>query len=159
MKKAAKKAAKKGSRKSSARISESYYLAILRQKPTASLVEKVEWVKRLLGKPDFKVVEIDGGKVNVLECSLSRGTFKKAADMVCWVNKDNQQHKIQFLNARWPFDPALNDDNESVTVPAHGASAWYRISSKSGSPGLSVPYEYGVDVPPGPPGPVIISDD
>jgi hypothetical protein len=137
-----------------------YWEAILHQPPPRRVSDITVWVKHVYEPPDFKVATIQGGNVvTENQCHLSRGAKKYAPDMVCWTNKDLVDHVVQFLNARWPFDPALNTNNEKILVPALGTSAWYQISPGSGAPGLSVSYEYGVDVPPGPPGPGVISDD
>lgn len=135
------------------------YLAILRRPPDLRAMVK-KWFVFHLARPEFKLVTILNDDINDnRSCNLSRGLLKRVPDWVCWVNKDGKQHVIQFTNGRWPFDPSLNTDHEKITVPALQPSAWYQISRNSGGAGQSVPFEYGVDVPPPAPGPEIVSDD
>jgi len=157
MKKAARKGRKVLRKKRKAPLA--YFRAILLENPSARAIAQAKWIKFPFEKVDFHVIKINGGGPDKNECRMSRGLFRNAGDMVCWANRDNEDHVVQFINARWPFDPALNTNNESILVPAKSTSAWYQIDPGSGSLGLEVRYEYGIDIAPGPPGPSIISVD
>src|SRR5262245_42239868 len=101
-----------------------YYQAISYTTPTELLVRAIPWVKVPVLPPNFVVIELHNGTPTPYQCHASRGTLKMSPDRVCWVNKDTQDHVIQFLNGQWPFLPSQNPGNEQILVPALGASGW-----------------------------------
>ena len=138
-----------------------YYRALSIARPVGSLADKIKWVKFPLVPPDFVIIEILNGVPTPYQCHASRGTIQMAGDRVCWVNKDNRQHIVQFLSGTWPFAAAQNPaGDEKIVVPALGASDWYVMAAIPGSPqGVSATFSYYIDVAPPPPGPGVLSDD
>src|SRR5262249_7533499 len=123
------------------------------------LVRAIPWVKVPFLPPNFVVIELHNGTPTPYQCHASRGTLKMSPDRVCWVNKDTQDHVIQFLNGQWPFLPSQNPGNRQILVPALGGSGWYAMTPIKGVLGVSITYDYSIDIPFPPPGPGVIGDD
>jgi len=137
-----------------------YYRALLHSRPTGVIAQELTWIKIEKKPPEFLKIEILNGDPTPLQCHASRGTGKLGSDRVCWVNKDVREHVIQFLNGLWPFLPAQNLNNdEKIVVPALAGTQWFVMDKTGAGSGLPVTFDYGIDVPPTPPGPGIIGED
>jgi hypothetical protein len=135
------------------------FVTAVRKIPADGHVSFGEWAWIWFRPPSYHVIVIHNDNISpaTWETHASRGFLQTSADWVCWANKDPKSHTIFFVGGAAPLDALI--PVTKIVIPANTPSAWYRISRASGSFGQTVRYNYYVDVPPGPDGPSVISED